>query len=186
VIETNLERNEGKSPKWESKECAFIYSLRNEKTFESYLRWYDLAIGTDYQKPNGYSFRTIAFLNYIWLKYPKLYERTKEAIASRTKIIQSTKGERVEKAVKLIYNAIHRKQYPSKKTHQRQYNCPTHGGSCPKDCSYLKTFMKDFNRRNMLFLPLKTTDPTALPQVAGEARLYSKRKPTADQQFNTK
>jgi hypothetical protein len=201
VIEANLQVSAAKSPAWESQTCSFVYSIRKEKTFQDYLRWYDWAIGTDYQKPDGYSFRAIALLNDIWLNHPELYENAKEEIANRTKIIQSTRGERVlkgvvgepvkgednvEKAVKLIYNAIHRKPYPSKKTKQKNYNCPVHGVECPSMCRYLKKWMKDFNRRMMLFKPLYTTDPADLPQVIGEGRSHSKRKPTADQQSKTK
>jgi hypothetical protein len=201
VIKAKLEKHRTKKPYEEFKECAFLYHLKDEKTFQNYLRWYDLNVGSNDQAPNEYSFRAIALLNKVWLKHPELYEDAKKEIANRTKIIRSTRGERVlqgvvgdpvkgedmvEKAVKLIYNAIHRKPYPSKKSKQKEYNCPTHGVSCPKDCFYLKTFMKDFNRRNMLFLPLNTTDPAVLPQVIGEARSHSKRKPTSDQQSSIK
>jgi hypothetical protein len=188
----------------EPKELLFIYDCR-EQTFQNYLRWYDLNIGTDYQKPNGSSFREIAFCEYMQRNHRELYGDIKERIVHRTKVIRSTKGERVlkgvigeankeavkredavGKGVKAIYGAIHRKAYPSKKTKQKEYNCPVHGSLCREDCSYLKQFMKDFNRRMMLFKPLNTTDPAVLPQVIGEGRSHSKRKPTADQQSNTK
>lgn len=125
-------------------------------------------------------------------------------IAKRTKVVRTARGERVlkgvagdhikgedsvEKSVKVIYKAIHRKPYPSKKTKLKEYNCPTHKDKdlCPKeDCPYLKSFMKDFNKAMMQFKPLYTTDPADLPQVIGEGRSHSKRKPTADQQSNTK
>jgi hypothetical protein len=201
VINNNLGKGGTKKPHDEFKECTFLYHLRGEKTFQNYLRWYDLNVGSNDQAPNGYSFRAIALLNNVWHKDPEFYEDAKKQIANRTKIVRSTRGERVlkgvvgkpikgedmvEKAVKLIYNAIHRRPYPSKKSKQKKYNCPAHGVSCPKHCSYLKTFMKDFDRRHMLFKPLYTTDPAVLAQVAGKARSHSKRKPTADQQSNTK
>lgn len=203
IVEANLQINSAKSPTWESEACSFLYSIRREETFHNYLRWYDLAIGADYQKPTGYSFRAIALLNNIWLKHPELYEDAKEEIANRTKIIRSTRGETVLKgvvgegepgegddmvgrAVKVIYNAIHRKPYPSKKSKQKEYNCPAHGVKCAANCSYLKSFMKAFNKRTMLFKPLYTIDPAVLPQVIGERRSGSKRKPTADQQSNIK
>ena len=201
LIEANLQKGKTKEPCEEHRECSFLYSLRNERTFENYLRWYDLAIGTDYQKPNGFSFRAIAFCEYVLRKHPEKYEDAKEDIAKRTKVVRTARGERVlkgvvgehikgedavEKGVKVIYNAIHRKPYASKKTKQKEYNCPVHGVSCPSmGCPYLKKWMKDFNKRRMLFKPLYTTDPVVLPQVIGDRRSHSKRKPTADQQSNT-
>jgi hypothetical protein len=67
------------------------------------------------------------------------------------------KGEdNVEKGVKLVYRAVHRKAYPSKKKSQL-YSCPRHGDACTKDCAYYKDYMKSFNKRKML-KPLITTD----------------------------
>lgn len=200
VIEANLQTNAKKSPKWESETCAFLYSLRKEKTFKDYLRWYDLHIGTDYNKPNGFTFRAIALCENELHRHPEEYEDIKERIANRTKVVRSIRGERtlkgyvgypvegedgVRKGVKKIYIAIHRKLYPSKKTKLKEFNCPTHGVQCPMKCLYLRNWMKDFNKRTMLFKPLYTTDPAVLSQVIGEGRSYSKRKPTADQQSNT-
>jgi hypothetical protein len=193
-------KREGKKPVMigEPQELAFLYH-RREETLENYLRWYDLNIGSDYQKPKGYSFRAIAELENVRRNHPELYEDAKKQIANRTKVIRSTRGEKilkgfvgdpikgedaVEKGVKMIYSAIHRKSYPSKKTKQKEYRCPNHERSCPKDCPYFMSFMKDFNRRMMLFKPLNTTDPAVLPYVIGEGRSHSKSKPTADQQSN--
>ncbi len=199
VIKANLQKGRTKKPHDEFKECTPLYHLRNE-TFKRYLRWYDRNIGTDYNKPNGFSFRAIAHGEKVLREHPELYEDTMKEIANRTKVVRSARGERVlkgyiggpvkgedavGKGVKIIYEAIHRKPYPSKKTKLKEYNCPTHKASCPKDCPYLKSFMKDFNKRTMLFKPLYTTDPADLPQVIGEERSHSKRKPTADQQSNT-
>lgn len=167
----------------ENPECLFLHSLRDEKTFQKYLNWYDLNIGTDYQKPNGYSFRAIALCEEVRLKHPEKYEAAKTQIANSTKVIRSSKGKRtlrgivgepikgedaVGKGVKLIYSAIHRKLYPSKKTKQKKYNCPIHGISCQDGCSYKDDFLKDFNRRNMLFKPLNSLSPEVLEQVVDD------------------
>lgn len=196
-------KREGRKPVMigEPEELSFLYHCK-DKTFQNYLRWYDDNIGSDYQKPNGYSFRAIAYGENVLRRHPELYEDTMKEIANRTKIIRSTRGEKVlkgvvgepvegedavEKGVIAIYKAIHRKPYPSRKTRLKKYNCPTHGVSCPSmGCPYAKKWMKDFNKRMMLFKPLYTTDPAVLPQVIGEGRSHSKRKPTADQQSNTK
>jgi len=178
IIENNLQKERTKKPHDEFKECGFLYHLRDEKTFQNYLRWYDL----HFEKPH-FTFRAIAFIEYVFRNYPDKYESTMTEIAKRTKIVRTARGERilkgvvgehikgedaVEKGVKLIYSAIHRKPY-LQKTKQRDYNCPTHGVSCPTmECPYLKSFMKDYNRRNVLFLPLHTTDPRTLSQVIGE------------------
>jgi len=177
-------KREGKEKRLldEPKELLFIYHCR-EQTFQDHLRWYNLHIGTDYEKPNGFSFRAIAFCEKERDNYPELYEDTKEKIRNTTKVVRSTRGEKViknyvgepvekesgvGKAVKRIYSAIHRKPYPSKKTKQKEYNCPTHGVKCTADCPYLKSFRKDFNKRTMLFKPLYTIDPAVLQQVIGE------------------
>lgn len=104
-------------------------------------------------------------------------------IPQRTKEVRSIKGKRILKGVigdpikgedavangvKIIYRAIHRKPYPSKKITQKEYNCPTHGVLCSVDCSYKIDFMKDFNRRYMLFKPMHTLSPEVLEQVVDD------------------
>ena len=180
IIERNLPKGNTQKPERECKECAFLYGIRQEKTFHKYLRWYDLHMEADREKPNGYSFRAIAFYENVLQKHPEKYDATKEMIANRTKVIRASnsditvkgyigdpvKGEdAVEKGIKLIYSAIHRKPYPSKKTKQKEYNCPTHGVSCPSGCAYREDFMKCFNRRNKLFKPLHTLSPEVLEKV---------------------
>jgi len=184
LIEGNLEKGMTKKPPEEDEACSFLYKLRQEQTFQSYLRWYDLHVGADYRKLNGFSFRAISFCEWVRRNHPERYEDAREKVAGTTKVVRSREGERVlrgivgdhirgedavENGVKVIYRAIHRKAYPSKKTKQKKYNCATHVGvPCPKNCSYLKAFMRDFNRRNMQFKPLNTTDPAILSQVIGE------------------
>jgi hypothetical protein len=105
-------------------------------------------------------------------QYPERYLEAKEIILRRTKTIRTPKGEReikcyigesikgedsIEKGVKLIYKAIHRKVYPKPKK-QGLFICPKHGQDCPKDCKHLKNWMKVFNKRYMLFKPLNTTE----------------------------
>jgi hypothetical protein len=202
IVKKQLPARKGKKeiPR-EPRELNSLYDYR-QKTFDNYVRWYDLHIGTDYDKPNGFSFRAIAYGEDELREHPESYEDTMKEVANRTKVVRSVRGERVlkgvigepvrgedtvGKGVVAIYKAIHRKPYPSKKTKLKEYNCPTHGVSCPTmECPYAKNFMKRFNKRTMLFKPLYTIDPAVLPQVIGEGGLRSKRKPTADQQSNTK
>jgi hypothetical protein len=177
IVKTHLlkGRQENESPLL-PKELRFVYHC-GEETFRNYLRWYDLHIGTDYQTPNGFSFRAIACCESVLRDRPEEYEDAKKMVANRTKVVHSRKGEwvlkgvvgapvkgedAVEKGVKAIYGAIHGKPYPLRKTKQEDYDCPTHGNSCPKGCSYMKEFMKEFNRRHMLFKPLFTMDPAKL------------------------
>jgi hypothetical protein len=40
----------------------------------------------------------------------------------------------VDKGVKLIYNAIHRKPYPLQKVRKELFRCQIHGDLCNKDC----------------------------------------------------
>jgi len=177
-------KQEGRKPVLvdEPEELQFLYHCR-DKTFQNYLRWYDLHMDSDCNETKGFSFRAIAFCNYVLKNQPELYEETKIEMTQRTKEVRSNKGKRtlkgfvgcpikgedaVEKGVKLIYKAIYRKPYPSKKTKQKEYNCPTHGISCPVDCYYKNDFMKDFNRRNMFFNPLNTLSPEVLEQVVDD------------------
>ena len=197
IIKEYIPKNKSVSKTVDIPEISFIYDIR-QNTFENYIRWYDLHMEKYNQRSECFSFRSIAFCEYVLRKNPEQYEETKRRVADRTKVVKSTGGERVykgvigdnikgedavEKGVKVIYNAIHREPYPSKKTNLKEYNCPTHGLSCPtKECAYLQLFMKNFNKATMLFKPLHTTDPAALTI---EQLPHSKRKPTADQQFNT-
>lgn len=154
------------------KEVGFISAMA-EDTFVKYLKWYDLHMGGDNQTAKGLPFRNIAFLEFVKREHPDKFEETKRRIAERTKSIKTKSGKEkeikgyigqpvkgediVEKGVKLIYRAIHRKAYPSKKR-QELYNCPQHGNVCPHNCLYLKKWRYDFNKRKMLFKPLVTTD----------------------------
>lgn len=154
------------------KELGFITTME-EDIFEKYLKWYDLHMCRDNQTPKGLPFRTIAFFEFVEREHPDKFEETKRRIPERTKSIKTKSGKEkeikgyigqpvkgediVEKGVKLIYRAIHRKAYPSKKR-QELYNCPQHRNVCPHNCPYLKKWMYDFNKKEMLFKPLVTTD----------------------------
>lgn len=178
----------------DSKELGFITSKKIEdKDFKKYLKWYDLHI------EKGLHFRTIAFHEYLEREQPDKAEESKRRIAERTKTIKtrngkertikgfigpSIKGEdNVEKAVKLIYQAIHRKVYASKKK-QSLYNCPEHGRECPINCSYYEQYMKDFNKRKTLFKPLVTT-AQELPGIDFEKE-FQKTEERIDKFFKNK
>ena len=179
IIRKHVPKNKPKSKVVDIQELSFIYDIRTS-TFERYMRWYDHHMN---ETSDRFTFRAIALCEYASKKDPALYEETKKRIPERIKIIKSSCGVRtykgaigetvrgedaVEKAVKLIYRAIHRKPYPSKKAKQQEYNCPDHGVSCKKDCKYLQQFMKDFNRRNALYLPLTTTSDESLSRLTDE------------------
>lgn len=171
VIESNLEKKnkprEGKSPQIEAElhpQLDFLYSIRTDDTFHKYLKWYDLHMGNDLLTPEGLQFRQIARMNLhdlIKRKCPnKLKEVNKEMKnmkyldkKTQKKLKQYTGGEQiewedaVEKAVKTIYKAIHRKPYPARTKH-KLFNCPDHGKDCPIDCKNLKKSMQIFDNRS--------------------------------------
>lgn len=165
ITEKCLKRNNKKQklPLGEIKELAKLYSLK-EQTFNKYLKWYDLHMGEDLQKIAGLRFREIAKVNLCELierKCPKKLEDIKSAIEKGNiknldkksqKIIKEYTGESiewedaVEKAVKLIWEVIHRKPYPAKKP-KELFNCPDHGKNCPIDCPNLNESRRIFNNR---------------------------------------
>jgi len=160
----------------DSEELGFITSKTiDDKVFKKYLKWYDLHM------KEGLSFRKIALYEILEKKRPKEAEQYKRKLEEKTKTVkigrhkeitlkgfigEPIKGEdNVEKKVKLIYQAIHRKPYPSTpKKKQERFNCPEHGNGCPKNCSYLNQYEKDFNRQYKL-KPLYTTDPSDLDNL---------------------
>lgn len=146
-------------------ELGFLSAMKDE-TFEDYLKWYDLHMGGDYVTPKGLHFRTIALHDYIDREHPDKAEEAKRKIATERKgvIGQPVKGEdKVEKGVKLIYQAIYRKEYPSKKR-MELFNCPQHGKNCSINCMHLNKWYKEFDKRNKL-RPLHTTDPSKLDNI---------------------
>ena len=159
----------------DSKELGFITTL-SDGDFAKYLKWYDL-------HTQGYTFRKIAYYEYLEKNHPDIAEEAKRKIENRTKTIKSRigkertikgfigepiKGEdNVEKGVKLIYQAIHRKPYPSKEK-QTPFNCPEHGNEYNEDCQHCKKWFKKFNTSKKLFNPLNTLSPEALEQVVDD------------------
>jgi len=160
----------------DSPEIGFITAITDDE-FAKYLKWYDL------HTEKGYTFRKIALYESWEKNHPDIAEEAKIRLENKTKKIKTNKGkeriikgfigesikgeDNVEKAVKLIYQAIHRKKYPPKKK-LKSFNCPEHGNKCPQGCSYLEKYMEDFNKRNMLFKPLYTTDPSNLNNIQSD------------------
>jgi hypothetical protein len=109
---------------------------RSKKGFYQDLRRYDLHTGY------GLSYRLIAFLETQELKgYPM------PATPQRRRVGRSVPGDdAVERSVKRIYRAIHRKTYQARRrrldapAHDRApYYCPTHGNECPDmTCPHLQ------------------------------------------------
>lgn len=177
-IKKRREEGQGRLPALgDPKELGFIATIEDD-VFNKYLKWYDLHMGNDYHTPKGLPFRTIAYHEYLERKHPDKAEEAKRKIETERKGIigQSIQGEdNIEKGVKLIYQAIHRKEYPSKKR-LGLYKCPVHGKDCPKNCSYLKDYMKDFNKKKMLYKSLNTLAPEDLEQVVDDYRNPKKTK----------
>lgn len=159
------------APAKEPKEIAFIYRT-DEETFRSHLNWYDLHMGidTDYITPKGLNFRQIAFFH----KHPEIPEKArKEFLEKETKIRfanfgRTRKGvigfpvegeDAVEKAVKQMYKAVHRKPYPAlKRVKLGLYKCPEHE-VCPANCKHLKDWYKKYDKQNSMSRGIRRTNP---------------------------
>jgi len=140
-------------------ELGFIYTSK-EETFNNYLKWYDLHMGDDLTIPKGFNFRKIAAYQLIDDKEISEYE--KEAAKQEVEQLGLSSGpfkerHRIEKGIKLIYKAIHRKPYPSKIKAQEPFQCQEHGDNCPQNCNYLMKKMHDFNKRNQTYSPKHNT-----------------------------
>ena len=144
TIEPYLEKGVSKAPRWEHPECAFLYSLRREDTFQNYLRWYDI------HTKEKLSFRLIAHIDKIHKTDPgKASEILEKLKSQKIRWGNPIKGEdKIEKGVKLIYKAIHGKKYSQKKIKPliEEYNCPQHRSDCPASCKYYKDWLGRFNR----------------------------------------
>jgi hypothetical protein len=135
--------------KKELSELSFLHTMR-ENTFRQYLRWYDI------HTQENLSFRLIAVIENIRKENisgaEKLLERF---IHKRTKWGLPVKGEdRIEKGVKLIFTAIHRKTYVHKENKPaiiEKYSCPSHGNKCRPSCKYYKDWAGRFDRLNKTF-----------------------------------
>ncbi|MBR9682887.1 MAG: hypothetical protein GOV02_04375 [Candidatus Aenigmarchaeota archaeon] len=127
----------------EPQEILPLYRCR-EITFNKYLRWYDI----NAQEKLG--FRIIAFIEKESkgnpIKAKELLGKIKY-MSKKPKVGTPVKGKNkvevegedaVEKGVKLIYKAIHRKSYRIKhiEAMTEEYNCPQHGNECSAECSY--------------------------------------------------
>lgn len=153
IIKRQLIKSGSKKPHDEYPECSFLYSLRNERTFQNYLHWYDV------HTKHKIGFRLIALYERHKQANEDKGQRFLEAIKTKQfKVGRLEKGEdKVEKGVKLIYKAIHRKPYPKRdtKSTMEQYKCPAHGDQCPVSCAHLKDFMSKFNKS----MPSEFYDP---------------------------
>ena len=160
-------------------EMGFIYSSK-EDVFKKYLNWYDLHMGNDPVTPKGLQFRQIAKNNLYDTVKRKCPDKIKE-INDRMKDIKDlnkntlkrdTKEpieceDAVEKAVKTIYKAIHRKPYPAR-TKQNLFNCPQHQNNCPIDCKNLEKSMQIFNNRSVFRKHTTVNNADHIPDPNGE------------------
>ncbi len=198
ILEPTNEQKKSKERRWRlppqiGTPLNLFFSINCPKrNFRTYLRWYDQHMNSMENKPWRKRFRNIAFHEFLREARHEEIDQGLSIIDNRKKSIRSTSGEKVIRgfigehlhkedkvgyAIKVIYEAIHRKPYP-KKSKQEVYNCPDHGNKCPKSCPHLKSFMRKFNKKNMLFKALYTTgdDPTPRPSKG-------KRKLSSDKQF---
>lgn len=132
---------------------SFLYNCK-EKTFQNYIRWYDIHM----QEHIG--FRLIAFIEKQSKGNPQkakeLLEKIKKMpqkpqvgrpVPEKNKVVVNGE-DKVEKGVKLVFEAIFRTRYLRKKTEPiiEEYDCPQHGNSCPESCDYYQKFLMTFNR----------------------------------------
>lgn len=148
IIEKYIPKNKPKAKFVDIPELSFIYDCK-PKSFSNYVRWYDLHVN------ECLGFRVIACLE----------EHARKGIADVSALIEklkkkripigtkdSFKGEdRIEKGVKLIYQAIHREKYPARKDRHKTfldvYDCPQHGSvECPTTCQYFKKWQERFDK----------------------------------------
>jgi hypothetical protein len=134
--------------KGEDKELGFIYSTK-ENVFQNYLKWYD------WHTEHKLKFRHIAHIDKTnktnSIKASKILEIFKH---KKIKWGISVKGEdKIEKGVKLVFKAIHRKSYSQRDIEPliEDFNCPNHKkDECPKNCTYLKQWEGYFNRLHLI------------------------------------
>lgn len=135
------------SPPDDPPELAPFYHMR-EDVFRNYLRWYDI------HTKEKLGFRLMAVVESIRQKnISGAEELLKRFIHARVKWGSPVKGEdRIEKGVKLIHEAIHRKPYAQKEIESiiEEYNCPQHGNNCKPTCIYYKAWLGRFNRLNKI------------------------------------
>jgi hypothetical protein len=164
VIEANLQKEAKKKPWEENKECSFLYSIRQEKTFQNYLRWYDI------HTQEKISFRLIAKIEEMRSENIGNAERFLEKVRNmRMKVGHPIRGEdRIARGVKLIWSAIHREPYTSAKVEPviEEWNCPEHGKNYSKKCEHCKGLMDRFNRIYSMSRGYKPTiDPNTLDSI---------------------
>jgi hypothetical protein len=148
MIEKNLPKCKPNNKKNDLPELSFIYDIR-QNTFDNYVQWYDWHIN------ELLGFRIITFLD----KEIKNGNTDVNGLIDKLKnkrfpigTKKSYKGEdRIEKGVKLIYEAIHQKKYPTRKerheTFLEEYNCPTHSpNKCSISCKYQKKWYDKFQK----------------------------------------
>jgi len=160
IIKKHLPKNKPKGKVVDIKELSFIYDEKQE-TFNNYIQWYDWHIN------ELLGFRVIAFLK-------KEIEKGNTDVKDLINKLQnkqfpigtrkSYKGEdNVEKGIKLIYEAIHRKKYPAKKDRHETFlddDCPVHSpNKCPVSCKHWGKLYDKFNK----LIPEKIKSPHTVP-----------------------
>ena len=165
AIETNLQKGALKKPWKENEECFFLYSIRQEKTFQNYLRWYDI------HTREKISFRLIAKIEEMRNENIDNAERFLEKVRNmRIKVGHPIKQEdRIARGVKLIWSAIHRESYTSTKVEPviEEWNCPEHGKRYSAKCEHCKGLMDRFDRIYSMHRAYKPTiNPDTLDSIS--------------------
>lgn len=148
IIEKYLPKKKPKDKIVDARELSFIYDVK-QKTFDNYIKWYDWHIN------ELLGFRIIAFLD----------KEIKNGNTDVSNLINKLKSKRFpigtqtsyqgednrERGIKLIYEAIQREKYPTRKDRHRtfldEYNCPLHSpNKCTVSCKYQKEWYDKFNK----------------------------------------
>ena len=142
----NLRQKKGwnpPSPGADPAELAFVYHIKT-KTFDRYLWWYYLHTKVKL------SFRLIAMIENLRKdNRKKAREFLKLLKSKKLESRKPFKGEdKVEKGVKLVWDAIHRRPYePPKVKHViEEWNCQEHGRNFSAGCKYCKSLKDSFER----------------------------------------
>jgi len=141
IISNRLKKTSSKKPYDEYKECAFLYSLRREDTFQNYLRWYDIHF------EERLTLRAIAEIHHLSKKSTRNAEALLEIFLqkSKVKVRRPIKEESaVLKGVRTIYQAISREPY--RKHIQKDFDDKYERPKGVDESKYREQWLARFNR----------------------------------------
>lgn len=167
-----LEGMKQAQPQDDPPELGFVYHIR-EPVFENYLRWYDLHI------KEYLGFRLIAFLENVRKENLLTYDEWLEKLRSmKWKVGRPIRGEdRVEKAVKIIWEAIHKSSYTKPEAIMDEWSCPTHGNDYHDECKSCRALSDKFNKIYPPELYMEPMDPGTLELISSPYPQRKRKKP---------